>query len=230
VPSGAFMKSDRSFFKIDENGLSFLRGQWWGILGRYSVDEAGKEGSFKLLAAKYSEPHRAYHNLSHIEALLRLSDSLKSKIQNYDIVSFSIWFHDLIYVTRKSDNEEKSAEIAVGSLTELNIPLETINTVRDFILATKDHSARDLSEDLKLFLDLDLSILGTPEEIYKKYSNAIRKEYSWVPGFLYRQSRKKILQNFLSRERIYLTEELFERFESAARKNIGSEIKDLTKK
>lgn len=66
------------------------------------------------------------------------------------------------------------------------------------ILATKKHELLNDSADLKLFLDFDLSILGTSAEVYQRYSQAIRKEYSWGPYFLYRKGRKKILENFLS--------------------------------
>ena len=95
------------------------------------------------------------------------------------------------------------------------------------ILATKDHSGKNLSYDAKLFLDMDLAILGMNEEIYKEYSQAIRREYAWVPESMYRKGRKKVLKSFVERERIYFTDEMKARYEAQARKNINSEIKSL---
>ncbi|HEV2666536.1 MAG TPA: hypothetical protein VG324_16580, partial [Blastocatellia bacterium] len=101
-------------------------------------------------------------------------------------------------------------------------------TTQEMILATKHHRADDLSWDVKVFLDLDTSILGAPEDIYKEYSRAIRKEYSWVPGFLYRKGRMKVLNDFLGRERIYQTEEIRAKYETQARHNIAEEIRTLS--
>jgi len=81
---------------------------------------------------------------------------------------------------------------------------------------------------MKVFLDLDTSILGAPGEIYEEYSRAIRKEYSWVPDVLYREGRMRILNDFLGRERIYHTEEIKANYEAQARHNIAEEIKALS--
>jgi predicted metal-dependent HD superfamily phosphohydrolase len=81
---------------------------------------------------------------------------------------------------------------------------------------------------MKAFLDLDTSILGAPEEIYREYSRAIRKEYSWVPDALYREGRMKVLNDFLGRELIYQTEEISAKYEAQARHNIAEEIRSLS--
>jgi predicted metal-dependent HD superfamily phosphohydrolase len=215
------------FFRTDENALSQLREQWNDSSGFYRADEHLKAKSFKVLREKYSEEGRFYHNLSHIKALLDLFESLKDVIQDHQAIGFAIWFHDLIYDTRRSDNEERSAEIASEMLIELGVDHRTIEFVGELILATRNHSGAELTKDAKLFLDMDLSILGAPEEIYREYSKAIRKEYSWVPSFMYRRSRKKILKGFSERDHLYFTEEMIERFEKQARINIEDEIRSL---
>ena len=96
------------------------------------------------------------------------------------------------------------------------------------ILATQKHDALGLNRDGKLFLDLDLGILGEEEEIYKKYSKAIRAEYSFAPESLYREKRRIILQSFLQRKYLYFTGEGRELFEERARFNIANEIKELS--
>ena len=96
------------------------------------------------------------------------------------------------------------------------------------IIATKTHNINGLNEDCKIFLDLDLSILGASPEIYQQYHQAIRKEYSWVPWFLYRRSRKSILSGFLAGEHIFFTSELA-KLEQIARQNISEEIVFLSK-
>jgi len=222
------MANVENFFQLDSQGLNYLQIEWKELFVSYEVQEEIAEKYFKQIIEKYSEKKRFYHNLSHIQALLKSGAKLKNYFQDYNSARLAIWFHDVIYNTKKSNNEEKSAELAVKVLTELNIPIATINLVEKMIIATKTHSINGLTEDGKIFLDLDLSILGTSPEIYQQYHQAIRKEYSWVPWFLYRRSRKSILSGFLAREHIFFTNELA-KLEQIARQNISEEIVFLSK-
>lgn len=216
------------YFQLGHYDLGFLQAQWTSLASRYAPDASVVESLFNALVEHYSDGARAYHNLSHIQSLIALSDSLLDKIHNQDAHYFAIWFHDAIYDTRRADNEEKSAEFAAEALAGITVPERTIADVREMILATKHHRAAGLSWDMQAFLDLDTSILGAPEEIYREYSLAIRKEYSWVPDAMYREGRMKVLNDFLERERIYHTEEIRAKYEAQARHNIAEEIRDLS--
>jgi predicted metal-dependent HD superfamily phosphohydrolase len=215
-----------SFFFIDAAQLQALQTDWQDLVQQYTTAEKG-EAFFKQLVERYSEKGRAYHNLSHIKALLETSAPYKAVIENYSAIFFAIWFHDAIYNTQASDNEEQSALMAVEALTDMAVPEDTFRVVQKMILATKHHSAEGLPYDGKLFLDFDLSILGRDAAIYKEYSRAIRIEYDWVPEVLYRQGRRKVLSSFLHREKIYYSHQLAERFEAQARRNIENELTEL---
>jgi predicted metal-dependent HD superfamily phosphohydrolase len=215
------------FFRVGNHDLAFLRSQWEDLLSSYTSDTAIKAGSFQVLKEKYSEKSRFYHNLSHVKALLNLSESLNNKIREHNAIRFAIWFHDVIYDTKRSDNEEESAGLASETMAKLHVNLETINFVRELILATKDHSGENLPDDARLFLDMDLAILGTSEDVYKEYSKAIREEYFWVHESMYRTGRENVLRSFIQRERIYLTDEMKATHEEQARENINNEIKSL---
>jgi predicted metal-dependent HD superfamily phosphohydrolase len=217
-----------NYFQLGSHDKDLLYAQWVGLTSQYAPAPSVIESLFNSIVEHYSASERAYHDLSHIQSLLSLSESVLDKIQNRDAHYFAVWFHDVIYDTRRSDNEEKSAEFAAEALARLGVPERTIAVVREMILATKHHRADDLSWDVKAFLDLDTSILGAPEEIYKEYSRAIRKEYSWVPGFLYRKGRMKVLNDFLDRESIYQTEEIRAKYEAQARHNMAEEIRALS--
>jgi predicted metal-dependent HD superfamily phosphohydrolase len=214
-------------FTVDDNEIAFLKAQWDDLSSFYTSDSNIKENSFQIINDRYSEKSRFYHNLSHIKTLLDLFESLGNKTQDHNAIRFSIWFHDVIYDTKANDNEAESARLAWQLMGRLHVDLETIEVVNSLILATKDHSGNGLSEDNKLFLDMDLAILGMPDEIYKKYSRAIREEYSWAPELIYRRERRKVLESFLAREVIYFTDEMKKRFEEQARKNINGEINSL---
>jgi len=215
------------FFNFDDKDIAFLKSQWDSLASYYPSDKTIKEDVFQVLQEQYSEKNRFYHNFSHVQALLKLFESFENKTQDPHAVKFSIWFHDVIYDSKRNDNEAESAKLASEMLSKLNVTPATIELVKDLILATKDHSGRNLSYDAKLFLDMDLAILGMSEEIYKEYSQAIRQEYAWVSKSMYCEGRKKVLQSFMERERIYFTDEMNTRYEAQARKNIHSEIESL---
>jgi predicted metal-dependent HD superfamily phosphohydrolase len=75
---------------------------------------------------------------------------------------------------------------------------------------------------------MDLAILGAPDELYRQYSEAIRAEYNWVPGPLYRFGRGKVLKRFAQRRTLFFTPAMAARFEAQARRNLDREIRELS--
>ncbi len=53
------------------------------------------------------------------------------------------------------------------------------------------------------------------------YAQAIRQEYAAVPDELYRPGRRRVLEGFLARPQIYLTERLRALWEAPARANLS---------
>src|SRR5262245_53111800 len=100
---------DSNHFQLDHHDSDLLNDQCVSLASWCASDYAANESLFESAAEHYSAKNRAYHNLSHIQSLLSLSESLPDKIQNRDAHYFAIWFHDIIYDTKRSDNEEKSA-------------------------------------------------------------------------------------------------------------------------
>jgi predicted metal-dependent HD superfamily phosphohydrolase len=215
-------------FQIDKNTLPELEKSLNNLLQNLSENPESINRICRFIFTKYLENHRAYHNLSHIKALLFYAENYKKKFADFESVQLTIWFHDVIYNTKRFDNESESAKIAVEFLNELNVTKDKIEKIEQMITATAKHDSNGLDFDGKLFLDLDLAILGQNENVYLNYSKAIRKEYSFVPWFLYKRSRRKILENFLQREIIYFTEEIRQDFETQARLNLANEIKTLS--
>ena len=181
---------------------------------------------FEQLESAYSESHRHYHTLEHIDACLDLYDEYRSLADNPDSVETAIWFHDMVYKTRSSKNEEESAEVARAFLLENGVAHSFADGVFDLILVTK-HDAPVNGQDAELLVDIDLSILGESEPTFWRFEENVRKEYRWVPLFLYKKERAKILRSFLERDQIYSTAVIRERFESQARENLELAIARL---
>lgn len=208
--------------------ISALRSQWLALVTPLAKDLAASDVVWNALVQRYSEAHRAYHNLSHVSALLRLMEEVRPHIEQPEVVGLAIWFHDVIYDPRAKDNEVRSAAWARDALQAMQVDECLIAPVDQCILATQRHEVPPQSiPDLPLFLDLDLAILGAPEHQYRHYCSVIRTEYGWVPDDAYCSGRALILQRFLARPHLYFTRQMADRYEHTARHNIALELREL---
>lgn len=215
------------FIHTAEN-QSWLRARWQSLMTPLAPDRAAVDATWDALVRHYSEPHRAYHNLSHVMALLHQVDAERAHIRQREVVELAIWFHDVIYDTRAKDNEQRSAAWARHAMQAMRIDLDLSAAVEQCILATSTHEiTAPQVADLPLFLDLDLAILGAPEEQYRRYGQLIRAEYDWVPEHAYRSGRAAILRRFLARPALFFTPPMAARFEFRARQNIEQELREL---
>ena len=130
----------------------------------------------------------------------------------------------LFIQSTKNNNEEKSADLAVAHLEQLNFSAKALEKCRSYILATKSHNNPANDPDLNYFLDFDLEKLGAPWPEYEEYTTQIRKEYKIYPKPLYNKGRKKVLEHFLAMDRIYKTQEFLENYEDNARGNLKKEL------
>jgi predicted metal-dependent HD superfamily phosphohydrolase len=200
---------------------------WQRLLELFGIERIAVEKTYMQIVEDYSTPGRHYHNLAHIQQVLATIQSLETQVRDLPALLFATWFHDIIYNTQAANNEENSAEYARELLTLLNIPNQTIVNACRLILSTEYHQAKYDDFDNQLLIDADLAILGSSRENYREYMQAIRQEYAWVPKKEYIVGRKRILEGFLQRPRIYLTEELSTLLEVFARENIQAEIEFL---
>jgi predicted metal-dependent HD superfamily phosphohydrolase len=92
-------------------------------------------------------------------------------------------------------------------------------------MATKRHEPSD--DEIDLFTDADLSILGSSPDVYQLYSQQVRQEYSIYPDLLYKAGRKKMLLHFLEMEHIYKTSFFRNKYETTARRNLENELGGL---
>lgn len=180
------------------------------------------------LATRHREPGRHYHGMAHVEALLRWLDLSRDLASDPRAIEAAIWFHDAVYDTRSASNEADSAQLARRELSALRWPEPAIAKVEALVLATAGHApGSNADEDARLFLDLDLSILGQPPQVYAAYSAAIRAEYVHVDEASYRAGRRRVLQSFLARPAIYQTARWRAAWEPQARANIEQELAAL---
>jgi len=202
--------------------------RWLRLMAALRVDEETARRIFADLVRHYNGDGRYYHVLNHVGELLDMVSEVRDLTQDYQTIQLAIWFHDVIYDPRGKDNEVKSAEYARKALQKLGLPERTVNRVSDLILKTVSHVSEKEDGDALILLDADLAPLGADEEVFSRQSEALRQEFGWIPEEEYRESRVRILSNFLNRERIYQTEWMYQARERKARDNLSQAIAELS--
>lgn len=200
-----------------------LKDLFYSLTGQYTNDHLLQEKLWQQIEKNYTDKKRYYHTLSHLESLVAELSDLRNSISNWNAVLFAVFYHDTIYRAHRKDNEEESARLAQKHLNLLNCDEGLVDQVNKLILATKSHQLSD-DNDVNLFTDADLSILGKDWETYSTYFHQVRKEYSIYPDLLYKPGRKKALQHFLSMDRLFKTDVFFSKYETTARANLKNEI------
>src|ERR1035437_2011892 len=102
--------------------------RWLELCTSAGLHDERKVELQKLLEG-YSQPHRVYHNLTHLLAVIlrldRLADTAITEAQLRGVfleptaVYFAAFFHDIFYMIGSADNEEQSALLAEESLRVL---------------------------------------------------------------------------------------------------------------
>ena len=99
--------------------IEWLEERWYSLAKHY-LDIDLQDNYWRNIHNQYSARSRHYHNLKHLYHMFQELDSFKDAIEDIHAMEFAIWYHDIIYKSTKSDNEEKSAELAKKELKMSN--------------------------------------------------------------------------------------------------------------
>jgi predicted metal-dependent HD superfamily phosphohydrolase len=120
----------------------------------------------------------AYHNLEHTESVVSNAGQIARHYQlgerDFFIVMTAAWFHDTGYFTGGAEGHEvRGAGMAAKFLKEIEADEETIQSVRQCILATRmPQSPNNLTE--QIVCDADLFHFGTDD--FPERNKLMRKE------------------------------------------------------
>jgi len=184
-------------------------------------DKQAVQEVLNKLLERYAESHRHYHTLSHLEKGLEVYYTLFS-IPLPPLEFFAWAYHDSVYDSTRSDNEENSATIWWRDAHILGFSLTEADEGAKFIIAT-DPSA----EPLSVINDMDLAELGAPPDVFNTNTEKIRKEYHWVEPEVWRRGRIAVLAQLLKRDKLYITKPFADKFTNQAQKNLKRAIEKL---
>lgn len=183
------------------------------------VDRVGHE-----LLRRWSEPHRAYHNVAHLQAVLHNIDMLREDAPDPDTCMVAAWFHDAVHEGRPVTDEQASADLAVELLGELALEPDRIAETARLVNLTATHSPDAGDADGAVLCDADLAILASPPAEYDAYVAAVRAEYDHVAEADFRAGRAGVLRRLLAREPLFNTPTARELWEERARANLSAEL------
>ncbi|MEV4710580.1 metal-dependent phosphohydrolase [Micromonospora sp. NPDC049374] len=189
-----------------------------------SVEAAGAE-----LLERWREPHRHYHTVAHLVAVLDVIDQHASTAPRPDLVRLAAWCHDAVYDPRASGdrNERDSAALADALLTRLGLPAAAVAEVNRLVLLTAGHVVEPADADGVLLCDADLAVLAAPAPEYDRYATAIRREYAHVPEPHYRAGRARVLSDLLALPALYRIPALAAHWTRPAHTNLTRELTRL---
>ncbi len=196
--------------------------RWVGLAGAGSISM----GEFVIRC--YREPHRRYHTVEHLQAMLGVIDDLAGDAEDIDAVRYAAFFHDAVYAVERDDNEELSARLAEESLGKLGVATELIAEVGRLVRLTATHRVADGDRNGAVLCDADLAVLAADEAGYVAYTAAVRAEYRHVPDELFRVGRAAVLQGLAQQPYLFRTPTARTRYEAAARTNLSRELATLT--
>jgi predicted metal-dependent HD superfamily phosphohydrolase len=196
-----------------------------------AVEGAGGHASSRVapfLVKRWSEPHRHYHNLDHLTAVLDVIDAWAAVATDPDLVRLAAFFHDVVYDPQGTDNEGASADLAVTHLGFCDVPSRAVQEVDRLVRLTAGHIVDDSDANGILLADADLAVLARDWPGYVAYAEAIRAEYAHVPDDLFRAGRARVLSGLLALPTLYRIPQLRTQSEDQARANMTRELTQLT--
>ncbi len=92
--------------------------------------DAQSQSWLEKILQLYSEPHRAYHNMTHVQDVIASLDFLKDGVnaptaEEEAILILAAFFHDVIYNPKSSTNEKDSADLFLQFATELSTTISS---------------------------------------------------------------------------------------------------------
>lgn len=178
---------------------------------------------FDELAARYREPHRHYHDLTHLAEMAALLEGEAARLVDRTAVLLAMCFHDAVLAPGARDNEARSADLARAQLAAL-LPAATVARIDALVRATAGHDHDRADGDRTLLVDADLAILAAPAARFAAYERGVRAEYGHLPDPVFAAGRRRFLEGMLARPAIFGDPVLAPRLEPAARANLRASL------
>jgi predicted metal-dependent HD superfamily phosphohydrolase len=192
---------------------------WAALAG----DSPTSRTEWAAVVAAWGEPHRRYHDLAHLAAVLGLVGELEAAAADPAAVRLAAWYHDVVYDPRRNDNEQVSAERARAGLRGL-VPDERVAEVVRLVLLTAGHDPAPDDANGAVLCDADLAVLAGPPDAYATYASAVREEYRHLSDAEFTAGRIAVLEHLLALPALYRLPAVAGSWTPRARANLTAEL------
>jgi predicted metal-dependent HD superfamily phosphohydrolase len=186
-------------------------------------DSPTSRTEWAAVVGAWSEPHRRYHDLAHLAAVLGLVGELAAAADDPDAVRLAAWYHDIAYDPQRADNEEVSAARARAGLRGL-VPDARVDEVERLVLLTAGHDPGPDDANGAVLCDADLAVLAGPPDAYATYASAVREEYGHLSDEEFTTGRIAVLEHLLALPALYRTPEAARLWADRAAANLTAEL------
>eukprot|EP00428_Durinskia_dybowskii_P034036 CAMPEP_0170275874 /NCGR_PEP_ID=MMETSP0116_2-20130129/37921_1 /TAXON_ID=400756 /ORGANISM="Durinskia baltica, Strain CSIRO CS-38" /LENGTH=514 /DNA_ID=CAMNT_0010527145 /DNA_START=108 /DNA_END=1648 /DNA_ORIENTATION=+ len=225
-----------------------LQPRWEALCTELGVESSSQRKWWDIIVRRHSETRRSYHTLAHLEELFLHIDAFEALVDDKVAVSLTVFFHDIVYNPRAGSpkNERRSAGLFCSFSQEAWPPEkrngiaigDLVAKVQRWIMQTATHKTTLYDDDdCKLFMDLDMAILGSDPKRYARYAQQIRNEYIHVPEAMYCKARASFLRSAMDEclpdgrpGYIFATSIFRQSHEQQARENMEREVAQLSER
>jgi predicted metal-dependent HD superfamily phosphohydrolase len=203
--------------------MRHLADAWVATLRRVGARDDIAHAGVEVISA-YADGRRRYHDLRHLDDVLRNVDDLAPYAADADAVRIAAWFHDVVYDPTRSDNERQSAVTAERTLHRLRVDKSVVQEVCRLVLLTETHDPAADDRNGAVLCDADLAVLASDPQRYAEYAAAVREEYSHVADDDFRRGRAGVLRSLLALPVLFRTPYGHAQWEATARHNLQTEL------
>lgn len=193
--------------------------EWAALAG----DSETSRTEWTAVVGAWSEPHRRYHDLAHLAAVLGLVGELSDDAADPAAVALAAWYHDVAYDPTRADNEELSAARAGIGLLGL-VSDDVVAEVARLVLLTTTHDPAADDANGAVLCDADLAVLASPPEHYAAYASAVREEFGHLSDSEFTAGRIAILEQLLALPALYRLPRTAALWTGPARANLTAEL------
>jgi predicted metal-dependent HD superfamily phosphohydrolase len=190
-----------------------------------------------IVLRQMAASRRHYHGLPHLAVLWtrhgRFGNGTPFVAPTASrLIACAIAFHDAVYDATRRDNEHRSA-LLWRRYAPADLSAADIDWVGATIEATADHLASHEAATqrarLRLWLlDLDLTPLGEPFELFNRNTRRLRAEYCHLSDAAWESGRTAFLRKLQAAPVLFRSTPLAAAFEQQARRNIARELKAVS--
>ena len=156
------------------------------------------------LIARWSEPHRRYHDVRHLAQCLAALDLIAADGPIERPVIVAAWLHDAVHHGEPGADEQASAALAQRLLPDWIGEAETAEVVR-LVNVTLRHDPEPDDPNAAALVDADLSVLGQLRGRYHVYLRDVREEYARYDDEQFRLGRLAVVEGLLARRPLFHT-------------------------